>query len=186
MDGQNVRQATATAPPIARPSFLAQNWPYIVMLALALVGAVTTSIARQAMTTYWIILAPVFAVVSLYARWREAGGEESPWQLLSIEVFHWLSVMVAMYLVLIGTVRQMMNADASALMTLTILALGTFSAGLQIRSWRVCVVGAVLGACVPIIAWIDRATLILLLLAVLFGVSVLALYFHKPKPAEPD
>ena len=183
MDGQNVRRVTAEAPPLAHPSFLAQNWPYIVMLALALLGVATTSVARQAMTTYWIILVPVFALISLYARWREAGGEESPWRLLSIEVFHWLSVMVAMYLVLIGTVRQMMNADASALMTLTILALGTFSAGLQIRSWRICVVGVALGVCVPIIAWIDRATLILLLLAVLFGVSMLLLRLHKPKQA---
>jgi len=129
------------------------------------------------------VLAPIFALLSLYARWREAGFADSPWRLLRMEAIHWLAVMVATYLVFIGSVRQMMNADASALMTLTILALGTFSAGLQIRSWRICVVGAALALGVPIIAWIDRATLILLLLVILFAAFLLVLYFHKPRQA---
>ncbi|HXY57454.1 MAG TPA: hypothetical protein VEH76_02635 [Methylocystis sp.] len=183
MDGQDATQATAKAPPLPRFTFLVHNWPYILMLALALLGVAMTSVARQAMTTYWIVLAPVFALLSLYARWREAGTAESPWRLLRIEVFHWLAVMVAMYLAMIGSVKQMMNADASALMTLTILALGTFSGGLQIRSWRVCVVGGALAVGVPIIAWIETATLILLLLAGLFATFLLLLYFHKPRHA---
>jgi hypothetical protein len=37
-------------------SFLVRDWPYLAMLALALFGVAYTSIARQAMTTYWIAL----------------------------------------------------------------------------------------------------------------------------------
>ena len=42
-------------------AFLIKDWPYLAMLALALFGVAYTGIARQAMTTYWIVLAPFYA-----------------------------------------------------------------------------------------------------------------------------
>ena len=36
-------------------AFLGRDWPYIAMLALAVIGVAYTSTARQAMTTYWIV-----------------------------------------------------------------------------------------------------------------------------------
>lgn len=42
-------------------AFLGRDWPYIAMLALAVIGVAYTSTARQAMTTYWIILAPFYS-----------------------------------------------------------------------------------------------------------------------------
>ena len=58
---------------------------------------------------------------------------------------HWGAVFIAMNVVSLPDVKSMMNVDASALMVMTILALGTFTAGAQTSSWRICVVGAVLG-----------------------------------------
>jgi hypothetical protein len=178
VDHESLQEADFPAP--RRRSFLAQNWPYLLMLVFALAGVAMTSLARQSMTLYWVLLAPLFALASIYARWRDIGPGQSHWTLVRVETSHWLAVLVAMNLVLIGGVKQMMNADASALMTLTILALGTFTAGLQIGAWRICVVGAALALGVPIIAWIDRATLLLLALAVLLLGGMMLFYFHKP------
>ena len=146
------------------------------MLALALGGVAITSVARQAMTSYWIVLAPIFAALSIYARWRDA--HKLDWRSVRMDIFHWIGVMVAMYLVFIGDVRQMMNSDATALVILTILALGTFSAGIQVGAWRVCFVGVALALGVPLIAWIDEATLLLLLLALVVLAFVALLFFH--------
>lgn len=178
-DRERLEEAAELAQP-RRHAFLAQNWPYVLMLVLALSGVAMTSLARQAMTLYWVLLAPLFALLSIYARWRDVGPGGSRWTLVRVEISHWLSVMVAMYLTLIGGVRQMMNADASALMTLTILALGTFTAGLQIGAWRICLVGVALASGVPIIAWIDRATLLLLVLGMLLAAVLMLLVFHRP------
>ena len=39
--------------------FLIRDWPYFTMLGLALFGVAYTSVARQAMTNYWIVVAPI-------------------------------------------------------------------------------------------------------------------------------
>ncbi len=59
----------------------------------------------------------------------------------------------------------MMNADARALAMLTLLALGTFTAGVHVAAWRICLVGVLLALSVPAIAWFEQRTLLLLLAA---------------------
>jgi hypothetical protein len=155
---------------------LIKDWPYFTMLGLALFGVAYTSVARQAMTNYWIALAPFFAVICVITRWRDVAVKERHWQLIRTEAIHWVAVLVAMYLVFVSDVKQMMNSDASALVLLTVLALGTFTAGVHVAAWRICVVGVVLALAVPAIAWLDQATLLLLLIATAL-VAIFVLYF---------
>jgi hypothetical protein len=157
-------------------AFLIRDSPYFAMLALALFGVAYTSTARQAMTTYWIVLAPFFAVICVITRWRDVKGKAPHWHLIQTEALHWLAVLVAMYLVFVADVKQMMNSDASALVLLTVLALGTFTAGVHVAAWRICLVGVVLALAVPAIAWLDQATLLLLLIAIAL-VAIVVLYF---------
>jgi hypothetical protein len=42
---------------------------------------------------------------------------------------------------------------------MTLLALGTFVAGVQARVWRICAVGIVLFAAVPGLGWLDQSPL---------------------------
>jgi hypothetical protein len=158
-------------------AFFIRDWPYLVMLALAFFGVALTSIARPAMTTYWIALAPCFAVICVITRWRGTEGKERHWHLIQTQALHWVAVMIGMYLVFVSDVKQMMNSDASALMVLTLLALGTFTAGVHVAAWRICLVGVVLALAVPAVAGLEQATLLLLLVAL---VAIVVLYFmHK-------
>jgi hypothetical protein len=61
-------------------AFLIRDWPYLAMLALALFGVAYTSIARQAMTNYWIVLAPFYGVICVITRWarRRIGTSSKP------------------------------------------------------------------------------------------------------------
>jgi Flp pilus assembly protein TadB len=44
------------------------------------------------------------------------------------------------------------------------LALGTFTAGVHIPSWQVCLLGLVMALGVPAIAWIEQSALIVMLI----------------------
>ena len=79
----------------------------------------------------------------------------------------------------------MMSEIASSLMVLIVLALGTFTAGIHIAAWRVCVVEIVLGLGVPVIAWFEESALLILLLTfVLFAVIVLFFVLDRRRAAK--
>ena len=157
-------------------SVLIRNWPYFTMLILAVFGVALTSFARPAVTTFWLILCPVFGIMCVAARWREVDGREAQWLLIRQQVIHWLAIMFAISLVFVSEVKQMMNADASALMVMTILALGTFIAGnYSSGGWRISLVGFQLALGVPAVAWLEQSTLLLVLVGgVLIGLAVMA------------
>jgi hypothetical protein len=159
-------------------SFLIRDWPYLLMLTLALFGAAFTSADRPAMMLYWMVLGPSFGIICVVAHWRDYDDPEAHWQLARKQALHWTAVMFTMYLVFEANVKQMMNADASALMVLALLALGTFTAGIQINSWRICLVGLILGLGVPAVAWLEQSTLLLLLVAVVLVTFGVLLFSH--------
>ena len=100
-------------------------------------------------------------------------------RLVTVEALHWGAVFIAMQLAYVPDVESMMNADASALMVLTLLALGTFTAGAQLGAWRICAVGVVLALGVPFIAWLDRATLLITIVAVTLAVLATFIFVHR-------
>src|SRR5262249_60553703 len=146
--------------------FLLREWPYLVVLGLAILGIAYTSFAKTPITTYWIVLAPFIGLICVVTRWRDADNREQRLHLIWTQALHWGAVLVAMRLVFVADVASMMNADASALAVLTLLALGTFTAGVHIEGVRVYLVGAVLGIGVPGCTW--RAQTRAFLLSALF------------------
>src|SRR4029079_630331 len=147
-------------------AFLIREWPYLLVLILALFGVAYTSFSKTPITIYWIILAPCIGVICVITRWLDAESREQRLRLIWTQALHWAAVLVAMHLMFVADVSRMMNADASALAALTILALGTFTAGIHIASWRICLFGIVLALGVPAIAWLEQSTLLLLLVVV--------------------
>jgi hypothetical protein len=173
------------APSPLRPrGFLRAEWPYLLVLGLALFGIAYTSFARTPMTIYWIVLAPLIGVICVATRWPWVSSRDERLRLVWTQALHWAAVLVAMQLMFVAVVARMMNADGSALAALTLLALGTFTAGVDIAAWRICLLGVVLGVGVPGIAWLEQSAL-LLLLAALVLIAVIAPFFwrerHGPK-----
>ena len=165
-------------------AFLVREWPYLLVLVLAVFGVAYTSFSKTPIMTYWIVLAPFIGLICVITRWRDAENREQRLRLIWTQALHWAAVLVAMRLMFVADVSRMMNADASALAALTVLALGTFTAGVHIAAWRICVVGIVLALGVPAIAWLEQSTLLLLLIAVV-GVAVIAPFFwHRKRSAQ--
>jgi hypothetical protein len=132
------------------------------------------------MTTYWIVLAPLIGVICVVTRWRDAHSRDERLRLIWTQALHWIAVLLAMHLMFMANVTRMMNADASALAALTLLALGTFTAGVHIAAWRICLVGLLLGVGVPGIAWLEQSALFLVLGALAL-IAVIAPFFWRER-----
>ena len=57
--------------------FLVREWPYLLVLSLAILGIAYTSFAKTPITTYWIVLAPFIGLVCVVTRWRDAENRSS-------------------------------------------------------------------------------------------------------------
>jgi hypothetical protein len=165
-------------------AFLAKEWPYLLILILALFGVAYTSFSRTPITIYWIVLAPFIGVICVVTRWQDAENREQRMRLIWTQALHWGAVLLAMHLMFVADVARMMNADASALAALTVLALGTFTAGVHIAAWRICLVGIALGVGVPAIAWLEQSTLLLLLVFVVLVAVTAPFFWHDKRESK--
>jgi hypothetical protein len=166
-------------------NFVRNEWPYLLVLALALFGIAYTSFARTPMTIYWIVLAPLIGVICVVSRWPELSGRDERVRLIWTQAAHWAAVLVAIRLEFIANVERMMNSDASGLAALTLLALGTFTAGIHISSWRICLVGVLLALGVPGVAWFERSALLLMLIVLVVIAVAAPLYWRHTRDQPP-
>jgi len=167
--------AITETPPRRAWMGLLDDLPYLAIIVLGLVGISWTSIAPNSTTKYWAVLTPVYAVICIGAGWRRAPPGERL-AMAVIQVLQWAAVLIAMYLISVADARAVLNSNATGLMQLTLIALGLFVSGLNLRSWKLCLTGAFLAVAVPIVAWVEQAALLLLLIGVAL-IALLILYW---------
>jgi hypothetical protein len=149
---------------VRRPTVL--NWllddsPYIAMLLLTLVG-----IVLRMPVDYWVVMTPMFAIISIVAGWRNFRTREDHTQLLYSQALSWLAVVVAIYILGHASTQEVLNSNATSIALMTMLALGTVIAGLQARVWRICAVGGILFLAVPGMGWVDQSAVLLVVATV--------------------
>ena len=155
-DGTNPDAGTAAFRPSAIRSWAVQDSPYIAMLVLALAGVIF-----RLPVSYWVVLTPVYGIICIVAGWRQFETREDRLRLIYTQVLSWLAFLVAIYVLFSYGVQGVLNGIATPLVMLTLLALGTFVAGLEVRIWRISAVGAVLFLAVPGIGWLKQSAALL-------------------------
>jgi hypothetical protein len=161
-----------------KTSFWLRELPYAALFVLAIFGIAYNSYSKQSIVGYWEFLALMTCVVCIGSGWPHAHDKKARLRLVWTQALHWLAFLVAMNLVLLPNVQRMMDADATSLAILMLLALGTFTAGVHILSWQICLVGVVMAVGVPASAWLERSALLLWLGALaLLGIG-LASWLH--------
>ena len=158
-------------------AILEYDWPYLLMLVLSVVGVAVSSIMSGRVLLYWEVVVPIFALSCFFARGPFQNNQERI-KAIRQDTLHWIAVFLSMHLLIL----PMLNVDAVALMLLTVLGLGLFTAGNQIGSWRIALVGILLGAAVPGMAWIQRSALLMALGVI--GVICFAIFFMTKKSPE--
>ena len=169
----------AAAPP--RRSFWLRELPFTIVLILTIAGVAYTTFAKQPIALYWEILAPIIALVCVAAGWQEAGDKNGRLRLIVTQALHWFAFLLVMNLMLLSSVQRIFTAQATGLAVFTLLALGTFTAGVHVLSWQVCLLGLIMALGIPAIAWIENSALLVVPIAVaVVGVgAVLWWHWHQ-------
>jgi hypothetical protein len=171
---------------LPRVSLWIRELPYGLVLILTILGVAYTSYLKQPITTYWEILAPLIAVVCVGAGWRNANDKAARLRLIWTQALHWLAFLVVMYVMMLPSVQRILSVSATGLSVLTLLALGTFTAGVHVLSWQVCLLGLIMALCVPAIAWIEASALIVVLITVAaLGIgALLSWHWHERRTGK--
>lgn len=151
----------------ATSHFLRQQLPYIIALVLAIAGVAYTNVSHQPLVGYWEFLALAIAVVCIMTKWPELEDRHAQFRLIWTQAVHWIAVLVTMNIILVSGVQRLLPTPATSLVLLTLLALGSFLAGLSLMSLRLCFLGVAMVAAVPVISWLKQSILFFLLAAVL-------------------
>jgi hypothetical protein len=162
---------------------LIEEFPFVAIIALGLIGVSWASLSSKPNTIYWVGLTPVLAIICIADGWRHTPpGERIPMAIT--QAIEWAAVLAAMWLTSISLANRVFNSNEAGLVLLTLLALGVFVSGLNLRSWKLCVTGVFLGFCVPVAAWIEHAALLLLLVGLLL-IVLLFVYWWFFSPRGP-
>jgi hypothetical protein len=147
-------------------SFWIRELPFSLVLILTLLGVAYSSFLKQPIMGYWELLAPVIALVCIGSGWSSANDKTARLQLICTQALHWAAFLLVMSMMLLPNVQRILNASATGLAVLMLLALGTFTAGVHVLSWQVCLLGIIMAFCVPAAAWIEASALIIVLISV--------------------
>jgi len=147
-----------------RASFWIRELPYILVFILTILGVAYTSYTKSPIVGYWELLAPVIALICIAAGWRRASDRGARLRLIWTQVLHCFAFLLVMTLMLLSEMQRILSAGATGLAILTLLALGTFTAGVHVMSWQVCLLGLVMALGVPAIAWVEQSALIVMLI----------------------
>jgi hypothetical protein len=165
-------------------SLLAET-PYFAIVIIGVVGICWTSFFRRPSADYWVIMTPVTALLCVAVGLARAPHGRGRIETVAVQLAQWAAVLVAMYLINLSNVGGLTTSDALGGMMLTLLALGVFISGLDLRAWRLGVAGAFLAIAVPLVAWFEQAALFLVFIgAVLIALGVV-LWWGRSK-LSPD
>ena len=167
----------------------------VILILLVLIAALGIGIMNFKARTgvwYWLGAAPVYAGINIYLSWSKVRKRgESEFKLIRNQVIHWSAFLGAIYLIYYLHQEGRMNYDDAGLVSILILSLATFLAGLD-GDWRFCVLGVLLGFGVIGAAFFERYLWIIAFAILLGGIALVAwLLIRKksrgsaPKQAAP-
>ena len=154
---------------------LFRNLPYIAALALAIFGVAYSSSSGHAINGYWEFLAVATGLVCVATGWPNAPDRHTRFKLIWTQVAHWVTILVAMNLVLLQSVQQVLPIQATGLVLMLLLGAGTVLAGIHLVSLRISFLGVAMALSIPAMTWFKQASLLLLLAAV--AIAGLAIAF---------
>lgn len=155
--------------------------PYIAALALAIFGVAYSNFSGGAINGYWEFLAVAVGIVCVVTGWPHAPDRQTRLRLLWTQAAHWVTILVAMNLVLLHGFQQLLPVQASGLVLLLLLGVGTFLAGITLASLKICFLGFAMAMSIPAMTWLKQASLLLLLAGV--AIAGLAIAFWPRRKA---
>jgi hypothetical protein len=164
-------------------SAILRNLPFIVALALAIFGVAYSSFSGHPINSYWELLAIAIGLVCVATGWPNAPDRQTRFTLLWKQAAHWIAILVAMNLILLQGVQQVLPIQATGLVLMLLLAVGTFLAGVNLASLRICFLGLAMALAIPGMTWLKQASLLLALAGVAIAGLLVAFW---PRGSKRD
>jgi hypothetical protein len=159
-------------------NFWLYELPFAIVLVLTVFGVAYTTFSRQPIKGYWELLVPFIVVICTRAGWQNASDGAARRRLVVTQALHWLAFLIVINMMLLPTVQRNFSANATGLAIFTLLSLGTFTAGVHLLSWQVCLLGLIMALGIPALAWVENSALFFLLIAAgVFGIGAV-LWWH--------
>ena len=117
---------------------LYRNLPFMLALALSIFGVAYSNFSGHTINGYWEFLAIAMGLVCITTGWPNAPERKTRFHLVWTQVAHWVTILVAMNLVLLPGFQQVLPVQAAGLVLLLLLGVGTFLAGINMMSLRIC------------------------------------------------
>jgi hypothetical protein len=150
-----------------------------VLCILIMIGLFLTNVSHERARFYWSAMFPIFGVFCI---WNELTspdhGAQPLWKILLVQTLHWIGPIVAVRIIFLQLSRGQMDADADALMTLLILSVTSFLAGVHLNRsfyWvsAVLAIAAIIGTEVEAYLWLLTAIAALAVAVTAFSVYAL-------------
>jgi hypothetical protein len=107
----------------------------LALILLSFIGVLVTNFISSVAWKYWNISIPIFALLCIILNWADnrAQMREHAFKLLIQEILHWGGILLTIYLVSIFVHYGLVSNIDAGLFVLTLLALGTFMAGVYLN-----------------------------------------------------
>jgi hypothetical protein len=162
-------------------------WPVRIIAGLALVGLAVAGLAVTDFATkyaeyYWLLVIPIFALVSVRI-WEKRDGFHFDWRLFRQQLFHWLGFLIAIQVVFQLVQTGTIDRNSAGLVSLVLLSLTTYLAGVHFDVVLIFValllaIAALMASYVEQYMWI-----ILVVLALIIGVLLFVRRKRSHRPA---
>lgn len=147
---------------------------FLTLIALSTIGIGVTNFWPVESFWYWVAMAVVFGLCSIYLGWAKARKRgEGATRIIRIQVLHWVGLLAALFLIFyLFHPTGRLDYNQLALITLLALALTTFLAGVHF-DWRFMVVGVILGLAVAGAAFLESIIWVIIVPVVaLIGLAI--------------
>lgn len=162
----------------------ADFWTFVVMLALALVGAGVSQFEDRGGWLYWFGLVAIYAAISVARAWLHAKDQGQPvWPMIRTLVLHWLGALIAIKIILLFEATGITNRGPASVFSLLVLALSCYLAGVHF-DWTFMLLGGILAVIAVALGYLDQLSVFVVVLPVA-AVALWIVFRHKLASAGP-
>lgn len=143
---------------------------FVTLTLSALLGMAITNFSPADAHIYWLSMTLVFAIAAIISGWHRASDRREKAQLVTSQLFHWGSTLVAVMVVYVFFHSGQVQNETVSLVILLVLSLSTFLDGVHV-GWHFSLLGVLLAISTVVISYIDEYIWIIAIMAFLFIVT---------------
>ena len=151
---------------------------FAALILLTLLGVALTNVSPAHAHKYWLAMILFFAIGAIATGWHRAAEKGQKKQLITFQLLHWSSTLVAVILVYSFLHTGQIQNETVSLMILLILALSSFLDGFHV-GWHFSVLGILLAISVVTISYVEEFMWIITIIAIIL--LALSFFWNKYK-----